>query len=196
MKSIHFLKALCLFFCCLGLTSCGYYCTLISRGNSPLNKTYYITSSDSTTNRSLEFKEYANILKKYLDEIGYSESSPQEASLVIKFDYEMGEAYLFNSTTTAKTKISINSTAKTEYEKSNTYRIPLSVSIKAFDNQSGEPIWEVIVRDELNRETQIQSVMPWLLLGTKEYIGKSSKGEQKVKITNKEIREKYNLVWP
>ena len=39
--------------------------------------------------------------------------------------------------------------------------------------------------------------MPWLLLSTKEYIGKSSNGEQTVKIDNStENKEKYNLIWP
>lgn len=39
--------------------------------------------------------------------------------------------------------------------------------------------------------------MPWLLLSTKdkEYIGRSSHGEQTIKIDNtKEIKIKYNLV--
>ena len=246
MKSTHFLSALCLFFCCLCLTSCGswYYCTLNSRGSSPFDKTYYVMSPDSIVNSTLEFKEYASILKRYLNEIGYAESSPQKASLVIELDYGMGEAYLANSTTAARTysstytntniksktnadasvktsasaknnQINIKTNANgnsntntkigqtsntygsTTYGTTNTYKIPLLVTVRAFDNQSGEPIWEVTVKDELDRETQMQSVMPWLLLGVKDYIGKSSNGEQTVKIGNKkETKEKYNLIWP
>ena len=55
-------------------------------------------SPDSIVNSTLEFKEYANILKGYLTEVGYAESSPQKAHLVIELDYGMGEAYLANST--------------------------------------------------------------------------------------------------
>ncbi len=231
---------------CLSLTSCKnwYYCTLNSRGSSPLEKTYYVVSPDSAVNKTLEFQEYANILKEHLNEVGYIEGLPQYAALCIELDYGMGETYLANSTTTVnnysstytntniksnsnanasvktnayanynqlnvKTNGQENSTTKTNIGQTshtfgsttsgttNIYKIPLFVSVKAFDNQSGEPIWEVTAKDELDRETQMQSVMPWLLLATKEYIGKSSYGEQTVKIDNKkEIKEKYKLVWP
>ncbi len=246
MKLIHFLSALCLLFCTYCLTSCGswYQFTLNSRGSSPVDKTYYVMSPDSIVNSTLEFKEYANILKGYLTEVGYAESSPQKAHLVIELDYGMGEAYLANSTTTASTYSSTytntkikskanagatvnanafvknnqlniktnaygnantntkieqtsNTYGSTTYGTTNTYKIPLLVTVRAFDNQSGEPIWEIKAKDELYRETQMQSVMPWLLLGVKDYIGKSSNGEQTVKIDNKkEIKVKYNLTWP
>ena len=90
-----------------------------------------------------------------------------------------------------------NTSGLTTYSTSNTYKIPLLVSITAFDNKSGNPVWEIYVQDVLDRETQIQSVMPWLLLSTKDYIGKSSNGEQKIIIRDtEENREKYRLVWP
>lgn len=246
MKPISFLKATLLGCLCLSLTSCGswYYCTLNSRGSSPSDKTYYVISPDSTTNTTLEFKEYASILKRHLNDVGYTESTPQHAALCIELDYGMGETYLANSTTTAntysttytntniKTNSKANASVKTKatainnqlnikttgnansktntkigqtsntfgsttYGTTNTYKIPLLVSIKAFDSQSNEPIWEVIVKDNLDRETQMQSVMPWLLLSTKDYFGKGSNGEQTVKIDDKkEIKEKYNLIWP
>lgn len=63
-------------------------------------------------------------------------------------------------------------------------QIPLLVTIRAFDNKTNKPIWEVLAKDELDRETQIQSVMPWLLSSIQEYIGKNSNGEQTVKIMN------------
>ena len=246
MKSSSFFKSMVLMCCCLSFTSCGtwYYCTLNSRGSSPLEKTYYITSPDSLVNSSLEFKEYANILKEYLNEAGYTESASQLAALCIELDYGMGDAYLANSMATAstysstytntniksntaasasvKTNVYVNknqlnvktngsgkSTTNTKigqtsntygtttYGTTNTYKIPLLVYIKAYNNISGEPIWEITVKDNLYRETQIQTVMPWLLLSAKEYIGRSSHGEQTVKIDNtKEVRSKYNLVWP
>ena len=246
MKIKSYLKVTLLCCFCFGLTSCGswYYCTLNSRGNSPLEKTYYVFSRDSTVNRSLEFKEYAEILKQHLNDAGYTESIPQNAAICVELDYGMGETYLAASTTTARTysstqtqidlksKTNANASVKsnayanknqlnantkghgssktntqigqrsntfgsTTYGTTNTYKIPLFVSIKAFDNKSGEPIWEITVKDDLDRETQMQSVMPWLLLCTKEYIGKSSNGEQTVKIDNtEEIKERYKLVWP
>ena len=71
------------------------------------------------------------------------------------------------------------------------------VTIRAFDNKTNKPIWEVLAKDELDRETQIQSVMPWLLSSIQEYIGKNSNGEQTVKIMNTiKNKEKYNLAWP
>ena len=77
------------------------------------------------------------------------------------------------------------------------YKIPLLVTIRAFDNKTNKPIWEVLAKDELDRETQIQSVMPWLLSSIQEYIGKNSNGEQTVKIMNTiKNKEKYNLAWP
>lgn len=227
---------------CVIFTSCGswYYCTLNSRGSSPLEKSYFVTSPDSTLNATLEFKEYANILKEHLNDLGYIEATSQNAVLRIELDYGMGEAYLANSATSAntysytytQTNIKSNTTANanvktnaiqrtintsgngsskintkinqnsntfgsTTYGTSYTYEIPLLVSIRAFENKSGNPIWEIIVRDTLDRETQLQSVMPWLLLSTKEYIGRSSNGEQTIRIDNKkEIKEKYRLIWP
>ena len=237
---------ICIGLSCIILNSCGsyYYCTLNSRGSSPSEKTYFLTSPDSTLNATLEFQEYAGILKGYLTELGYSETSSQDALLRIELKYSIGEALLDNSTTTESSysytygntniksntkadanikanvnannnKLSVNTKGYgesktntkigqannalsfTTYETPNTYKIPLLVSIKSFNNKSNNPIWEVVIKDDLKRETQMQSVMPWLLLGAKEYIGKSSNGEQTVKIDNKkEVKEKYKLVWP
>ena len=246
MKFTFYLKVVISTYFCLGLTSSSsyYYCTLNSRGSTPLEKTYYVTSSDSTINKSLEFKEYAEILKGHLNDVGYIESKDNNAAICIVLDYEMGETYLKGTTTIARThsstysKTNINSSStanasvrtnayanrnqlnvntngygnsktstqigqisntygRTTYGTTNSYKIPLLVSIKAYDSESREPIWEINVKDDLDRETQIQSVMPWLLLSTKEYIGKSSNGEQTVKINNStENKEKYNLIWP
>ena len=78
-----------------------------------------------------------------------------------------------------------------------TYKIPLYVVIRAFETITNEPVWEVVVEDDLDRETQMQTVMPWLLLAAKDYFGRNSKGEQEPRIRNTaENREIYQLVWP
>ena len=78
-----------------------------------------------------------------------------------------------------------------------TYKIPLYVVIRAFETITNEPVWEVVVEDDLDRETQMQNVMPWLLLAAKDYFGRNSKGEQEPRIRNPaENREIYQLVWP
>lgn len=195
MNQIKFYMYLIIVVSCLNLISCSqYYCLLNSRGQTPVEKTYYIVSIDKETN--LEFKEYSGILKERLKELGYIESVPHNAAIRILFDYDMGEKYLVNNSTSARTYGSPYYT-NSNIEHKNTYKIPLYVTIKAFDNKTEEPIWEVDVRDDLDRETQMQSAMPWLLLCTQEYIGKSSNGEQMVKIKNTtKIKAKYNLIWP
>jgi hypothetical protein len=79
----------------------------------------------------------------------------------------------------------------------NTYKQPLYVSISAIENVSKKPIWEVIVNDEIYRESQVSSVMPWLFLSAQPYFGVSSNGEVTTRINNtKQIKEQYNSVWP
>lgn len=224
------------------LSSCGswYQATLNSRGVSPEYKSFYITSSDSSLVKTLEFKEYATVLKNRLNEIGYTESLPNDAALAIVLDYQLGDTYLagttvgsysyntanintaIKSTTTAiakaNTKVGNNKITTTASRKSstngsikttgysagytttsatNTYKIPLLVVISAVDNNSKETYWEVIVKDDLYRETQMQSVMPWLILSAQPYFGRGSQGEVTTKIDNtKANKEKYNLIWP
>lgn len=223
-------------------TSCGtwYQATLNSRGISPEKKNYYITSSDSTVLSTLEFKEYADVLKNRLNELGYVNVAPEESDIIILLDYYLGEAYLAetytgsysystvntntsiksntnasasantkatnsgvkttaygNSNTNTSAKTSGYSTGYTGTSSTNTYKIPLLVNISAIDKGSNETIWEVSVRDDLDRETQMQSVMPWLILSTQPYLGKSSSGEIVTKVNNtKAIKEQYNLIWP
>lgn len=224
------------------LTSCGtwYQATLNSRGTSPQKKNYYITSSDSTVLSTLEFKEYADVLKNRLNESGYTDASPEESDIVILLDYYLGETYIAgtqidsysystvnanstinsntiasanantkatnsgvktkaygNSNTNTYVKTSGYSTGYTGTSSTNTYKIPLLVKISAIDKDSNETVWEVSVRDDLYRETQLQSVMPWLILSTQPYFGKSSHGEIVTKVNNtKNIKERYNLIWP
>ena len=68
---------LCISASVLLLTGCAnsYYCTLNSRGITPSEKTYYVAPQDSTLKHSLEFKEYAAILKTHLNSSGYEEAN-------------------------------------------------------------------------------------------------------------------------
>lgn len=224
------------------LSSCGtwYYSTLNSRGTTPVDKTYCISTSDTLLINTLEFREFAEVLKLRLNEVGYMEVLPSQAALTIFLDYQLGDMYLesvhtgsstfstanintnIKSTTNANTSVKVSSNGKstnaygsgnssnntivksngysTSYTgttSTNSYKIPLLVSIYAVSNDNNEPIWEVIVRDDLTRETQMQSVMPWLILSAQPYFGKSSQGEITTKINNtREIKERYNLIWP
>ena len=236
------------------LSGCSnwYYCTLNSRGVSPSEKTYYIAPQDSAIKSSLEFKEYAEILKSHLNSSGYEEANYKTAALRIELGYGMGEAYLeststsseivantYNNnvniqskpiagtstntpalpfgnynvtyTTTLGTGQSTTSISQipanigqsntmygsTSLSTTHTYKIPLYVVIRAFETLTNEPVWEVVVEDDLDRETQMQTVMPWLLLSAKDYFGRSSNGEQTPRIKNNyENREMYQLVWP
>lgn len=239
MKSLKLIISMAL---TLLFTSCGswYQATLNSRGISPEKKNYYITSSDSTVLSTLEFKEYADVLKNRLNESGYVNTPPEESDIVILFDYYLGDTYLAgtytgsynystvnanttiksntnasvsantkatssgvktkaygNSNTNTSVKTSGYSTGYTGTSSTNTYKIPLLVKISAIDKDSNETVWEISVRDDLYRETQIQSVMPWLILSTQPYFGKSSHGEIVTKVNNtKTIKEQYNLIWP
>lgn len=226
----------------LFLCSCGtwYYSTLNSRGFSPEAKTYFISSADSLLMKTLEFREYAEVLKQRLNEVGYVEVIPSQADLKIMLDYQLGDTYLeatytgSSSFSTANVNTNINSntnanvsikgtanknsayvsgygnastytsvkstgysTSYTGTTSTNSYKIPLIVSISAVERVSSDPVWEIIVRDNLSRETQMQSVMPWLILSAQPYFGKSTQGEITTKINNtKEIKERYNLIWP
>lgn len=236
------LKAIALLTLTLLLTSCGtwYQATLNSRGVSPEKKNYYITSSDSTVLSTLEFREYADVLKNRLNESGYINTSPEKSDIVILLDYYLGDTYLaetytgsynystVNANTTIKSNTSASakanttatasgvktkaygnsntntsikttgySTGYTGTSSTNTYKIPLLVRISAVDKDTNETVWEVSVRDDLDRETQMQSVMPWLILSTQPYFGNSSHGEIITKVNNtKAIKEQYNLTWP
>ena len=78
------------------LSGCAntYYCTLNSRGVSPAEKTYYVAPQDSSMRYSLEFEEYATILKGHLNSSGYEEAGYKTAALRIELGYGMREAYL------------------------------------------------------------------------------------------------------
>lgn len=206
MKTTSFLTVIIVCFC-INLVSCARYyrCTLNSRGSSPLEKTYYVVSPNSIVNATLEFKEYAGFLKKHLNEIGYTESNPHHAAVRIELDYAMNNAHLTskyavdNHINTKSNTNTITIENRTGQQTFNEYQIASSISlavyIKAFDNKSGEPIWEVNINDELKRETQLQSTMYWLLLSAKDYIGRSSEGERIIRIDKESELASSNFLW-
>lgn len=205
---------LCICASVLLLSGCAnsYYCTLNSRGVSPSEKTYYVAPQDSVSKYSLEFMEYAEILKEHLNSSGYEEANYKTAALRIELGYGVGEAYLESTDSNSTTNASAN-TSMLNYPNfsvtytvpigtrqgsaMHTYKIPLYVVIRAFETLTNKPVWEVVVEDDLDRETQIQTVIPWLFLAAKDYFGRSSNGEQSPCIRNtRENREMYQLVWP
>ena len=223
-------------------SSCGKWLIsdINSRGVEPDLKKYYITSSDTTITKTLEFKEYASFLKDRLNELGYEESQPNDAAIAIIFDYNFGEKYLssttvtssqyniVNSTTSTKSSTNANANFKTntdhngvgakvsgntstnKYTKTNNYSIgytdtdevnnysiPLNVTITAVDNNTKEPYWEVLISHNLSRKGELQTRMPWLILGALPYFGKGSRGEVCIEFKRTEnIKEKYNLTMP
>ena len=221
---------LCICASVLLLSGCSnrYYCTLNSRGVSPSEKTYYVVPQDSAMEYSLEFNEYATILKEHLNSSGYEEANSTTAALRIELGYGMREAYLESSSTSSgivtSTYNNVNISPNSPYNANaitpplkygnysvsytvpvgtgqgsttHTYIIPLYVVIRAFDTLTDKPVWEVVVEDDLDRETQMQTVMPWLFLSAKDYFGRSSNGEQTPRIRNTRAnREMYQLVWP
>ena len=217
---------LCISASVLLLSGCAnsYYCTLNSRGVSPAEKTYYVAPQDSSMRYSLEFEEYATILKGHLNSSGYEEANYKTAALRIELGYGMREAYLESTSTSYGTVANTYNNVKPissasantpalnhgnynvtytvpigtgQGSATHTYKIPLYVAIRAFDTLTNKPVWEVVVEDDLDRETQMQTVMPWLFLSAKDYFGRSSNGEQTPRIRNTRAnREMYQLVWP
>ena len=201
---------LCISASVLLLSGCAnsYYCTLNSRGVSPIEKTYYVAPQDSSMRYSLEFEEYATILKEHLNSSGYEEANYKTAALRIELGYGRGDAYpetasyetMSNTSGLNYGNYNVTYTfpiGTSQGSNTHTYKIPLYVVIRAFETLTNDPVWEIIVEDELDRETQIQNVMPWMLLSAKDYFGRSSNGEQTPHISDtRKNRETYQLVWP
>ena len=138
----------------------------------------YLESSSTNTNTSAP--KYGNYSITYTVPIGTSQRSTNGTS---KVSTNIGQ--------------SITTYGSTSESTTHTYKIPLYVVIRAFERLTNSPVWEVVVEDDLDRETQMQTVMPWLFLAAKDYFGRSSNGEQTPQIKNTlENREMYQLVWP
>lgn len=216
------MKKLVLIFCTILLGSCSssFYCYLNSMGESPQDKTYYLTSGNPHLNNSLEYKEYFKCLKIILDDLGYVQADSVSASLKVEFDYRIGDQQVrrenvqsvkavttytpaTSTTTFSSGKLSFSSTpatTKTSYVPTSsdveTIKLPVYVDICASDNDTNIPIWKVTIWDEVERETQIPSIMPYLLVCAKDYLGINSQGEKIVIIDRYETENKYGFLWP
>ena len=170
----------------------SYLCTLNSRGTTPSIKTFYFSYNEKQFENELEYKEYLNKLKVILGEVGYIESSQKDAELYIHLDYKIGNSYRYGNSSVSVLNIDSAISKTTE-----DYKLPLLVEIKAYDNKTKAPIWEVVVNDVLDRETQLQSVISFIFLCSKKYFGKNSNGEQAVVLEyTPELETKYGLNWP
>lgn len=215
------MKKLILIICLTLSCSCStFYCYLNSMGTTPQDKTYYITSGDTLLDGSLEFKEYFKHLKGRLDDLGYIEADSTNASLKIMFNYKVGEQYVHKTkvqslksvttytpatytTTLSSNNLSFNTTSATTktslvptISDTETIKLPIYVKICAISNNTKDHIWEVTIWDEVERETQIPTVIPLLIVCANNYLGTNSEGEQIVKIGQYDIENKYGLIWP
>lgn len=216
MKKIALIISIILFNSC----SSTFYCYLNSMGSSPQDKTYFITSNNASLNKSIEYKEYFRDLKIILDDLGYIQADSVNAALKVVFDYRIGEQQVYKTNvqvvetvttfvpTAPNTTLwsgtfsfgSAPATTKRSYvpisSDEEDINLPVYVDICAFDNKTDIPIWKVTVWDEVERETQISSVIPYLLACAKDYFGMNSRGEQMVEIDRFEAEKKYGFVWP
>ena len=68
--------------------------------------------------------------------------------------------------------------------------------ISAVDNNSKEAYWEVIVKDELYSESQMQSVMPWLILSAQPYLILEEGRKERLLQTSRTPRQiRKNITW-
>lgn len=110
MKKIFLFNSLA-FFMVLFLQSCStyYYCNISSFGNHPQKKTYYLLPEDSLLIDDLEYIEYASHLKQRLNEVGYIETTSENAEICIKLSYLEGDKeYVRTETTGGTNTINLN----------------------------------------------------------------------------------------
>lgn len=82
-------------FFCVPTTKAGmwdeFWVALTARGTHPTIKSYYLMPNETMEGVNyLEFQEYSNSLKSRLSEIGYEETSKEDAVLHIKLGYYIG----------------------------------------------------------------------------------------------------------
>jgi hypothetical protein len=80
-----------------------YECQVNAKGAMPSEMTYYVTPSDSTVLPTPEFMEYADYLRRYLNQKDYVESDAAHATLRIEFEYTLSNP-LTRKTTVATTE--------------------------------------------------------------------------------------------
>lgn len=220
------MKKFLLIICTILLNGCTptitYFCYLNSMGSSPQEKTYYITSGDILLDKSLEYKEYFRHLNLRLNELGYVQADSTDASIKILFNYKIGEQKVHkksvsslepvtistsptSTTTLSGTQLTFSSTSGSttttlvpKTSNMETIKYPVSVEISAVDAATNDAIWEITIVDEVERETQIPTMIPYLILCAKDYFGINTQGEKRATITIKkeEAEDKYGLIWP
>ena len=72
------------------MNSSVYYCYILSVGNTPPSKSYYILPNDSNLVGDLEFEQYAKMLTTALNRVGYKDVPEEQSEIVIYFDWQIG----------------------------------------------------------------------------------------------------------
>ena len=89
-----------------------FYASVISRGTEPAVKTFYLQPHESMEEVDyLEFQEYAKSLKLRLKELGYIETDKENAFLLIKLGYYIGQKEAISTTSrSSSSSISLGNT--------------------------------------------------------------------------------------
>ena len=123
-KIFRFTALIFAVFFCTPISKAGlwdtFYAAVTSRGTHPTIKSYYLQPHETMgTVDYLEFQEYSNSLKTRLKELGYVETNKEDAVLVIKLGYYIGQKETVatksssSSYNISKSSININSTKST-----------------------------------------------------------------------------------
>lgn len=184
-----------------------YQVSINSYGNYNLDgKTYYIESGDEIiSSNDLEFKEYADYLKKDLAIHGAKDTFDKEnADMCILLNYGLvDESYQesipvpeYGRTTIASmvtngsvTRFNYNyGTTGYHYEQKNVSKYIRIVNIYAYDNKKrdSEPImlWKTNIKSA-GSSNDLQKAIPHMLCASAYYMGKKSEGE-KTQLIHKE----------
>ena len=79
-----------------------FFASVTSRGTEPTVKTFYLQPHESMEGVDyLEFQEYANSLKLRLKELGYIETNKENAFLLIKLGYYIGQKEVISTTSSS-----------------------------------------------------------------------------------------------
>lgn len=204
------------------LQSCSltntYYSDIIAVGEEPTAKTFVISTVSESEYDFLTYKEYSNVLKRRLEELGYTYVQDGFAELNISLNFSQGEEFLVSKVTTVEqsadsqekkvtsklSSASTDSTIKTSSEakivtnQSVRYitGVPVSLVIEAVNSLTNLPVWRVQVESMVERGYQVSEIVPWLINASQWYIGKSWSGRVLVGV-GKDLEEhfgqEYNL---
>ena len=86
------LKAFAVSILLLGLAACASnFRADVSRFQSqlpaPQGQTFAVVADDPALAGGLEFSQYAALVEQRMEELGYTEASPEDATLLVRFDY-------------------------------------------------------------------------------------------------------------